>query len=659
MTLFTKILIANRGEIACRIMRTANKLAIKTVAVFSEPDSDALHVKMADEAYLLGGPASKDSYLNIDKIIAIAKKTNAQAIHPGYGFLSENSAFAKACEDANIVFIGPHSAAINLMANKNIAKEVMNQHGVPTLPGYYDDNQSLEGLKNAASEMGYPVLLKAVAGGGGKGLRLVDNIDEFEPAYHAVRREAKAFFNDEKVLIEKYLANARHVEVQVLADKHGTVQTLMTRDCSIQRRHQKIIEEAPAPNISPELEEKMLTAAVTAAKAIQYTNAGTIEFLLQDDAFYFMEMNTRLQVEHPVTEMISGIDIVEWQLRIAAGEKLFATATIKGHAIEARLNAEDPQNNFLPSSGALHYFKFPTDFSQLRIDSGYAQGDIVNIYYDSLLAKLIVWSENRKLAIRYLQAVLDDTFIFGIKTNIPLLKNIFKNKKFIESNFNTQFLQQEDFSLQSTIPSEVVAIASLFLMQHTIEQNVTKTMSNDSNSPWNIHNGWQLYFPPCLTFHFADHLTARVIQEKNKFIIQTDDQNLECNLVKFSAITETVYELIMVVSDQLWQAKIFCQGAKIEIITQGEYYFLARQEATIEEVTHEHEEQLLAPMPGTIVALLVNSGQKVTKGDKLIVIEAMKMEHTLYAPRDGIVKQCYFKMGDLIKEGSELIEFEA
>lgn len=660
MALFNKILIANRGEIACRIMRTAKKLGIKTVAVFSDVDCNALHVKMADEAYLIGQAPSKDSYLNIEKIISVAKQSGASAIHPGYGFLSENSEFAKACEKENIIFVGPSSFAINLMASKNVAKEKMREHDVPTVPGFYDEQQSSEKLLTAAKKIGFPVVLKAVAGGGGKGLRLVQSEKEFEQAYLAVRREAKAFFNDEKVLLEKYLSNARHVEVQILADHYNNVQHLYTRDCSIQRRHQKIIEEAPAPNIPEQLQQKITKAAIQAAKAIQYTNAGTIEFLVEENDFYFMEMNTRLQVEHPVTEMITGLDLVEWQLKIAAGEKLFEKpATSKGHSIEVRLNAEDPENDFLPSSGKLNYFQFPSANKNVRIDSGYQQGDIIDIYYDSLLAKLIVWGENRSLAINSLKQVLSDTYILGIKTNLPLLKAILENENFAQSNFNTLFLQKENLNISTPMTDEVFAAAALFLVFN--QNNFAKNIS-DEYSPWVSHDGWQLYHSRPFTFQFSDgEKIIHVEMQKNDtlFSVKVNDKNIECLLLSFTSLECNVSELAFLAGNQHWSAKISKNHSKLEIIANNNYYNLELLQDDYENLNQERDEQLLAPMPGTIVALLVNSGQKVTKGDKLIVIEAMKMEHTLYAPRDGVIKQCYYKIGDLIKEGSELIEFES
>lgn len=660
MALFNKILVANRGEIACRILRTANRLGIKTVAVFSEVDRDALHVKMADEAFLIGPAPSKDSYLNIENIIQVALKAQVDAIHPGYGFLSENYHFAEACQQNNICFVGPSSSVINLMANKNLAKDVLEEHGVPVLPGFYDQEQNVERLLAAANEIGFPVVLKAIAGGGGKGLRLVHDAKEFEHAYLSVKREAKAFFNDEKVLVEKYLSQARHIEVQILADNLGEIIPLFTRDCSIQRRHQKIVEEAPAPLISANLQNKMMQAAVKAAQAIQYTNAGTLEFLVENDNFYFMEMNTRLQVEHPVTEMITKLDLVEWQLRIAALESLPKKEFLyHGHAIEVRLNAEDPDKDFLPSSGYLHCFEFPGNDEHVRIDKGYQTNDFVNIYYDSLLAKIIVWDKNRSAAIQRLQKVLGHTYVFGIKTNLALLKNILENDNFKLGQINTHFLQQEKFKVDTVFPPKVFAICSLFLMLYTKQQKPEHSL--DSNSPWLDRDGWQLFFESELQFHLIykkQNVTTSIKKQGENYLITIGDDKIVCSLTYFTSLQKNIYELGLILNTEYLKSKLFYNDYHLEIFVNAEYYQVEIE--TENNLTHEniHDEQLRAPMPGTLVALHVNQGQKVIKGDKLLVIEAMKMEHTLYAPKDGTIKECYYQIGDLIKEGAELIEFE-
>jgi 3-methylcrotonyl-CoA carboxylase alpha subunit len=651
MALFNKILIANRGEIACRIIRTAQRLGIHTVAVFSEADTQALHVKVADEAYLIGPAASKDSYLNITKIITIAQKANVDAIHPGYGFLSESADFANACERANITFIGPSAQAIALMANKNVAKAKVAEHNIATLPSHFDEEQSPETLLKHAKKIGFPIVLKAVAGGGGKGLRRVDQEQDFLHSYSAVKREANAFFNDDQLLVEKYLTNARHIEVQVLADHFGTMHTLFTRDCSIQRRHQKIVEEAPAPNLDKDDQDKIAQAAITIAKAIQYTNAGTIEFLVEDNAFYFMEMNTRLQVEHPVTEMITGVDIVEWQCRIAAGERLFANAPVEsGHAIELRLNAEDPENDFLPSAGQLRYFQIPEQTDVVRIDSGFHQDDFVTIYYDSLLAKIIVWGQTRTQALQHLQQQLQEIEIFGIKTNLPLLKEIINDHQFKHAKFNTHFLQLQKRDLRFENPHIIYAMAALFLAQ---------SFQPNTASPWQLCDGWRLNFPPRFSFQFLA-LEGSVTIEKHHPIFRMNINGCyyDGSIINTVVLAQDIYLLECLIADEYHRVKIFKRHNKLDLILQHQTYSLEIVDNRTDILQQDQEAQLIAPMPGTLVAVMVNSGQQVAKGDKLLVIEAMKMEHTLYAPRDGKIKLCHFKIGDLVSEGAELLEFE-
>lgn len=653
--MFSKILIANRGEIACRIIRTTKKLNIKTVAIFSTADCNALHVQLADEAYLVGDAPSKDSYLNIDKIIEVAKQAQVEAIHPGYGFLSENPLFAKRCIEENIVFIGPSPEAMILMANKNAAKEKMQANQIPTLPFFYDEQQSSETLLAEANKIGFPVLLKAVAGGGGKGLRLIKEQSEFHHALEAVQREAKAFFNDERVMIEKYLAHARHIEVQIMGDNYGKVQHLYTRDCSIQRRHQKIIEEAPAPNLSPALQQQICATAVKAAESIKYNNAGTVEFLVEQDQFYFMEMNTRLQVEHPVTEMITGLDLVEWQIRIASGEKIFENQPQStGHAIEVRLNAEDPDRDFLPSSGKLYLFN--TDPNS-RVDSGYHQGDQLDIYYDSLIAKIIISAEDRSEAIRRLHSSLEDTEILGIKTNLALLRNIINNKKFADGNFDTNFLQKNLTYAPESLTTEILSITAIYLY-HKLKSKDAQH-NEDQNSPWNIHDGWHLFSGSHISFQFKQHFAPiKVSNREDNFIVTLDNQNLNATLLEHQVLSENVEQIELLLQGQYIKANILKLDNKIEISCNHHVYSLEIVTSESTSQKQEHEELLTAPMPGTLVALHVTRGQKVAKGDKLLVIEAMKMEHTLFAPRDGLIKQCHYKIGDLVKEGADLLELE-
>ncbi len=657
-------MIANRGEIACRIIRTAKKMGIKTVAVFSEADAGQLHVKAADEAYLIGPAASKDSYLNITKIIEVAKKAKVDAIHPGYGFLSENDQFAKACEEESLIFVGPTSNTINLMANKKIAKDIMKQHGVPTLPGYYDETHEVAAMLAAAKQIGFPVLLKAVAGGGGKGLRMVHDPDEFEHAYFAVRREAKAFFNDDKLLIEKYLGEARHIEVQILADHHGQVTALSTRDCSIQRRHQKLVEEAPAPNLPEALQQEILAAGIKAAEAIHYTNAGTIEFLVEKEFFYFLEMNTRLQVEHPVTEMITGLDLVEWQLRIAAGEKFDQGFTCKGHAIEVRLNAEDPDQNFLPQAGELRYIQFPVDqpqsSSMTRVDSGYQTGDSLNIYYDSLIAKLIAWGDNRLVAINRLQQLLTKTELLGIKTNLSLLKRIIADESFKQATFTTQFLTKMPLISPAFAFERALAVSGLFMLNQNLFKQ-PRVNYQDLHSPWLSHDNWRLFSIEPSQFHLNYEQVLHAItlyKEQQAFAIKVDQRVMHCNFLKINSLLPNVYAIEVIIDNYYLKATLSIHESKLELILDGDNYQLELGSEESENEEQDLTSQVLAPMPGTLVALHVNSGQKVAKGDKLLVIEAMKMEHTLYAPKEGVIKKCYYNIGDLIKEGSELMTFE-
>ncbi len=474
--MFQKILIANRGEIACRIIKTAKKLGIQTVAIFSDADRHALFVKSADEAYHIGASESIKSYLNIDKIIDIAKKTHVQAIHPGYGFLSENAQFAIRCEQENIIFIGPDANAITLMGSKSEAKKILSETNVPLIPGYHGDDQIPETLLAEAKKIGFPLLIKAAAGGGGKGMRVVNTEADFLTALASCQREAKSSFANTHVILEKYFDNARHVEVQIIADKKGHCVHLFERDCSIQRRHQKVIEEAPAPNLKNDTRNAIGKAAVEVAKSIHYIGAGTIEFLMdKTENFYFMEMNTRLQVEHPITEMITGIDLVEWQFKVAAGEVLpLQQSEIKqqGHAIEARVYAEDPDNQFMPSTGCITYLKTPKQRKYIRLDTGITQGDVVSPFYDPMLAKLIIWSETRETAIMRMRSALTNYAIAGIKNNINYLTEIISQPSFIQAKLSTKFLDENQIKSQSTIDKHLsLALSVLGLICNEAKQN--------------------------------------------------------------------------------------------------------------------------------------------------------------------------------------------
>ena len=497
--MFNKILIANRGEIACRIIKTAKQMGVLTVAVYSDADKDSLHVHMADEAVYIGPSPSRESYLLGDKVIAAAKQTGAQAIHPGYGFLSENADFCRNCAAENITFIGPPVAAIEAMGSKSAAKNIMEKAEVPLVPGYHGEDQSRDIIKKAADDMGYPVLLKATAGGGGKGMRQVWSEAEFDEGLEAAKRESMSSFGDDTMLVEKYLTQPRHVEIQVFCDNHENAVYLFERDCSVQRRHQKVIEEAPAFSMSEELRTQMGESAIKSAQAIGYQGAGTVEFLLDiDGSFYFMEMNTRLQVEHPVTEMISGQDLVEWQLRVAAGEILPKTQdqlVLNGHAFEARIYAEDADNDFLPATGKLTLLKTPIESENVRIDTGVRQGDEVSVYYDPMIAKLIVWDENREKALQRLAKALSEYRINGVTTNIDFLYNLATSKPFVEADIDTGFIEKNNdliFHNNEKPLANELPIAALFLVlskENKAKQQAQK--SNDPNSPWYITDAWR------------------------------------------------------------------------------------------------------------------------------------------------------------------------
>jgi 3-methylcrotonyl-CoA carboxylase alpha subunit len=663
--MFTKILIANRGEIACRIIKTAQRMSIRCVAIYSEADADALHVKLADEAYCVGPAPTKESYLCGDKIIAIAQQSGAQAIHPGYGFLSENAAFAEQCAKAKICFIGPPASAIAAMGSKSKAKQLMEKAKVPLLPGYHGDDQSLEKLQAEAEKIGYPVLLKAAAGGGGKGMRVVNQAQSFAAALDAAKREAKSSFGDDKILIEKYLLKPRHIEIQVFADSKGNAVYLFERDCSIQRRHQKIIEEAPAPFMKAKLREQMGQAAVTCAKTIGYIGAGTVEFLVDEDgSFYFMEMNTRLQVEHPVTEFITQQDLVEWQLRVADGEKLPLTQkelAIHGHAIEVRLYAEDPHNDFLPAVGKIDYLKTPTENSCVRIDSGIIEGDHISPYYDPMITKLIVWGEDRAAAILHLQQALADYQIIGVTTNLDLLAAIAHHPAFIKGKFDTAFIQQYHADLMQTpaIPAEVLVLASTYILEtqnYSAEEN--RLQSFDPFSPWNNLDQWRLNLPA---------------QQKLKFNLQQNEQtvfftrNVQHDLMVINAekfiISDIALhddEISMNINQQHCKANIFAKNNHLYILYHGRRYqllFLDHTQLNASD-TKETKSTLTSPMPGKVIALLAKTGDQVAQGEGLAIVEAMKMEHTIHAPQTGTVKEWYFQVGDIVDEGVELLKFE-
>lgn len=654
--MFSKILIANRGEIACRVIQTARCLGIRCVAVYSEADRNARHVALADEAFLLGPAPSSESYLRGDKIIEIALQSGAQAIHPGYGFLSENTEFADACSQNGIVFIGPPASAIAAMGSKSAAKAIMEKAGVPLVPGYHGDDQRPETLRAEALKCGFPLLLKAVAGGGGKGMRVVNAIDEFDDALSAAKREAQNAFGNPDMLIERYLTQPRHVEIQVFCDSHGNGVYLAERDCSVQRRHQKVLEEAPAPGLSTETRIAMGEAAVKAAQAINYVGAGTVEFLYDvDGSFFFMEMNTRLQVEHPVTEMVTGQDLVEWQLRVAEGSPLPLQQDqirIRGHALEARIYAEDPDNDFLPATGQLNYLRTPNESAHVRVDTGVVEGDEVSVHYDPMIAKLIVWDENRDQAINRMVHALEQYRIHGVKTNIRFLHALADAQPFREANLDTGFIEKHRpllFPPAKLDLHKALVLAAGFLLEQKRSPN---PYNEDRWSPFAHQNSWRL------NSEYAKPLALKVGDQIHGLKVLEKDQHYEIR------VADSLYTLAAdLLNDQL-KAVInghritvhaTQQGKELVVFHEGESFRCEAHEETfgLEDVSAAGS--LTAPMNGSVVAIMVKSGDTVKAGQTLVIMEAMKMEHAIKAPKAGVVDEIYFNEGELVSEGAELL----
>jgi acetyl-CoA carboxylase biotin carboxylase subunit len=626
--MFKRLLIANRGEIAVRVMRTARTLGISTVAVYSEADAHSAHVEMADEAVAIGSSEANSSYLNSSTIIDAARRTGAEAIHPGYGFLSENAEFAEACAAAGIVFVGPPPSAIRSMGLKDRAKELMSAAGVSVVPGYQGDKQSGDHLLKKSTEVGYPVLIKAVAGGGGKGMRKVDSAKDFGAALDSARREAKSAFGDDRVLIEKFVSRPRHIEVQVFADKHGNAVHLFERDCSLQRRHQKVIEEAPAPGMPEAMRTAMGAAAVKAAKAVGYVGAGTVEFIadasegLKADRFWFMEMNTRLQVEHPVTEAIAGVDLVEWQLRVAAGEKLpkkQSDLTIQGHAIEVRLYAEDPANGFLPSIGTLEHLRFPAG---VRVDSGVRQGDRVTIHYDPMIAKVIAHDKSRTLAAKKLANALSQVEIAGVRTNNAFLKRALESDDFLNEKIDTGFIERHLVQLTTSpaISDEAMAEAAHFVF-------VGEGKSAAGKDPWSCGD----------SFRLAGRSRQVVEFEIGGRRVAREPRDVPNRQFTFARLTS---------------------GA-IAAMRGGETFVLDEYDPLASAEAHgASTDAILAPMPGKVSKLFVKAGEKVVRGQALAILEAMKMEHTLAAPADAEIESVDIEQGHQVGEGQVLLRFK-
>jgi 3-methylcrotonyl-CoA carboxylase alpha subunit len=647
--MFDKILIANRGEIACRVIATARRLGIATVAVYSSADAESRHVQMADEAWPIGGAAARDSYLVIDRILQAAQASGAQAIHPGYGFLSENAAFAQACTDAGIVFIGPPAAAIRAMGSKAAAKALMAEAGVPLVPGYHAADQSPALLADQAARIGYPVLIKASAGGGGKGMRIVTEAGAFQAALEGAQREAAAAFGDDRVLLEKYLTRPRHIEIQVFADTHGHTLHLFERDCSIQRRHQKVLEEAPAPGLDPARRRAMGNAAVAAARAVGYVGAGTVEFIVEGPAFYFMEMNTRLQVEHPVTEAITGQDLVEWQLRVAAGERLPLMQDelrITGHAIEARIYAEDPAHDFLPSIGTLVHLRQPRERIDVRVDTGVRQGDAITAYYDPMIAKLIVHGATRDAAVQRLLAALAEYEVVGVRTNLDLLRGIAAHPAFRAAKLDTGFIARHPEVLATSAADQRAALAAASL---TLLGALRPVAPAD---PWAMADAWRMNGDGYQDLLFADGdqtLPVRAhLRADGSARLDLPDGTVD------AALAEEVLRLGGVQR----RVRVIRSGELLTVLIAGRGHALRHVDPLAPPLSDTAgSDKLTAPIPAQVTRVLVAPGDRVTKGAALLVLEAMKTEITLTAPRDGVIESVRATEGEMVQEGTQLISF--
>ena len=677
--MFNKLLIANRGEIACRIARTAHRLGLRTVAVYSDADVGAQHVMMADEAVRIGGVAAAESYLKSEAIVAAAVRTGADAVHPGYGFLSENAEFAEACFAAGVTFVGPPPQAIRAMAVKHTAKSIMEEVGVPVVPGYHGDDQSEEGLLGAAREIGFPVLIKACAGGGGRGMRIVEAEDDFVRALAGAKREATSGFGDDRVLVERYLTNARHIEVQVFGDTHGNVIHLFERECSLQRRHQKVIEEAPAPGMTVEMRSAMGQVAVDVARAIDYVGAGTVEFIVDGKAglsassFYFMEMNTRLQVEHPVTELVTGLDLVEWQLGVAAGDPLPLTQNdvfLAGHAIEARIYAENPAKRFLPSPGRLSHLRLPDEGPHIRVDAGVVAGDSITPYYDPLIAKVIVWDDDRAKAVRRLSGALTGLHVIGLVTNRDFLLRIANHREFGNAALDTGFI---DRYLADLVPKagpasdKTLALAALaVLADRNAEEADSDWNSTDRYSPWRRCDGWRLNGPAIEEIVFLDSgrqqdggrvsltvrprargISAYEMDLPDGPVVAAGDLE-EGRLLHANLDGVRIVVSMYRSADELWV-----------VDDDGHTHRLSLEDPTAAIAAADYVDlTVAAPLPGRVSGILAGQGDRVRKGAGLAVIEAMKMEHTIVAPADGVVGTIHFDVGDLVEEGVKLLDFE-
>ena len=668
--MFDTLLIANRGEIACRVAATARRLGVRTVAVYSDADADARHVRACDEAYRLGPAPARESYLRGDAILAIAKRCGAQAIHPGYGFLSENEGFAQACADAGVVFVGPPPSAISAMGLKAESKRLMAAAGVPLVPGYHGEDQDPALLAGEAAKIGFPVLIKASAGGGGKGMRIVREAGEFAAALASCKREAAASFGNDAVLVERYATKPRHVEIQVFADAHGHALYLFERDCSVQRRHQKVIEEAPAPGLPEATRRAMGEAAVAAARAVGYVGAGTVEFILDaSGAFYFMEMNTRLQVEHPVTEMITGLDLVEWQLRVACGEPLPLAQSdlrVKGHAIEARVYAENPDRGFLPSTGTLVHLRTPAAVqftvgadasgrpAPVRIDSGIGEGDAITPFYDPMIAKLIVWGEGRAQAIARMREALARFEAVGPSTNVDFLGRLMRCRSFAEADLDTALIEREREALAprtAAPPAVVLATAAAAVL-------TAETPRGAASDPWSVADGFRIGAPLARTLVFTrgDSRHEVVVEYgRGGCAVRTGD-----TVLCLAALRRDGARVTGIAGESRFDASAVYAGETLHLFGSDGHWQLGYAPPLAHAGdADEAGGSLVAPMPGKVIALMVEAGATVRRGQPLLVMEAMKMEHTIAAPADGVVEALLYRVGDQVAEGAALVGFAA
>jgi 3-methylcrotonyl-CoA carboxylase alpha subunit len=654
---FRTLLIANRGEIACRVIRTAKAMGLRTVAVYSEADRDAMHVTIADEAALLGPARARDSYLNIERVIEAARKTGAEAVHPGYGFLSESAEFAQACLDAGLVFVGPTAGMIRVMGSKSGSKMLMEEAGVPLVPGYHGEAQDEATLAKAADKIGFPVLVKASAGGGGRGMRIVRSAGELAAAIVSAKREAKAAFGDDRMLIEKFVENPRHIEVQIIGDSHGNLLSLFERECTLQRRHQKVIEEAPSPTLDAAQRETVCAAARKAAAAVSYVGAGTIEFVSNGKDVFFIEMNTRLQVEHPVTELITGVDLVEWQLRVAFGEKLPLTQDqikLNGHAIEARVYAENPNKNFMPSVGKIRTWRMPEQSDGLRIDAGYREGDAVSPHYDAMLAKVIAWAPTRDAAIERLNRGLEDSDIRGIVTNIPFLSALVTHPDVRANAIDTGFIERElkNLTPAARAPGDLELGAAVA----AILGEEAKAARAEAHSPW-LTSGWMPVGRRQRIFAFRH---GQGPEQKVSLQYGNGPATLSIGEREFaftSSPTDGGFDLTLDAMKSHVVAVI--EGHELYLRTRNGRFDLHWVDPFGGDAEEQvGEDKIVAPLPGTVVALLAEVGATLEKGAPILTLEVMKMEQTLRAPFAGVLKLIKCKVGDIVQEGVELAEVE-